>query len=414
MGRGYTLAEKIIGRAAAHPVRPGDLAVVDVGMAMSVDSIAPSVIKVMREEFRVDKVADPDRVALFVDHVAPACNVSTAEGQAVVRRFAEEQGIRHFYDVGTGVCHQLMIDRGLVRAGEVVLGSDSHSTAYGAVGAFGTGMGATDIALAFATGKTWLRVPETMKVDLVGELAEGVMAKDAILHLIGRLGIDGATYRAVEFHGAADLTQASRITLCSMTTELGAKAGMIAFPRDKLAEFGLPEWLFADQDAEYVQTEAVDLAALAPQVSSPDDVDNVGPVSDVLGIRIDQVFLGTCTNGRLEDIHAAARILKGKRVAPHVRMIIIPASDGILKQSVADGSLMSLLEAGATVSTPGCGPCIGRHQGVLAAGEACFSTANRNFRGRMGSPEADIYLGSPLTAAATALEGKIADPRNYL
>lgn len=414
MARGSTLAEKIIGRAAGHPVRPGDLAVVDVGMAMSVDSIAPSVIKVMREEFRVQKVADPEKVALFVDHVAPACNVSTAEGQAEVRRFAAEQGIRHFYDVGTGVCHQLMIDRGLVRAGEVVLGSDSHSTAYGAVGAFGTGMGATDIALAFATGKTWLRVPETMKVELTGEMGEGVMTKDAILHLIGRLGIDGATYRAVEFHGAADLSEASRITLCSMTTELGAKAGMVAFPQKRLAEFGLPEWLYADADAGYVQNESIDLSALAPQVSSPDDVDNVSPVDQVLGIHIDQVFLGTCTNGRLEDIHAAARILKGRRLASHVRMIVIPASEDILKQSVADGSLISLLEAGATVSTPGCGPCIGRHQGVLAAGEACFSTANRNFRGRMGSPEADIYLGSPLTAAATAVEGKIADPRKYL
>ena len=414
MNNGLTLAEKIIGRAAGHPVHPGDLAIVDVGMAMSVDSIAPSVIKVMREEFRVPHVADPDRVALFVDHVAPACNLSTAEGQAEVRRFAAEEGIQHFYDVGTGVCHQLMIDRGLVQAGEVVLGSDSHSTAYGAVGAFGTGMGATDIALAFATGKTWLRVPETMRVDLLGTMPEGVMTKDAILHLIGRLGIDGATYRSVEFHGADELSQASRITLCSMTTELGAKAGMIAFPKERLAALGLPEWLFADPDAEYVQTETIDLAALSPQVASPDDVDNVSPVGDVLGIHIDQVFLGTCTNGRLEDIQAAARILAGKRVARHVRMIIIPASDEILRQSMADGSLMALLEAGATVSTPGCGPCIGRHQGVLAAGEACFSTANRNFRGRMGSPEANIYLGSPLTAAATALEGKIADPRPYL
>lgn len=414
MSRGSTLAEKIIGRAAGHAVQAGDLAVVNVGMAMSVDSIAPSVIKVMREEFKVSKVADPERVALFVDHVAPACNVSTAEGQVQVRRFAAEQGIRHLYDVGTGVCHQLMIDRGLARPGEVVLGSDSHSTAYGAIGAFGSGMGATDIALAFATGKTWLRVPETMRVDVSGRLPEGVMTKDAILHLIGRLGIDGATYRAVEFHGAEDFTVASRITLCSMTTELGAKAGMVAFPQERLEEFDLPDWLYADANAEYVQTEGIDLASLSPQVSSPDDVDNVSPVADVLGIHIDQVLLGTCTNGRLEDIHAAARILKGRRVAPHVRMIIIPASDDILKQSVADGSLISLLEAGATISTPGCGPCIGRHQGVLAAGEACFSTANRNFRGRMGSPEADIYLGSPLTAAATALEGKIADPRNYL
>ncbi|MGI6207759.1 MAG: 3-isopropylmalate dehydratase large subunit [Anaerolineae bacterium] len=414
MNRGFTLAEKTIGRAAGQEVRAGDLTVVNVGMAMSVDSIAPSVIKAMREDFRVPRVADPERVALFVDHVAPACNLSTAEGQAEVRRFVAEQGIRHFYDVGTGVCHQLMIEKGLARPGEVVVGSDSHSTAYGAIGAFGTGMGATDIALAFATGKTWLKVPESMRVNLVGSLPDGVMSKDAILHLIGRLGIDGATYRAVEFHGAHDLTLASRITLCSMTTELGAKAGMVVFPREALADLGLPEWLYPDPDAQYVQTEEVNLSALAPQVSSPDDVDNVSDVTEVLGIHIDQVLIGTCTNGRLEDIHAAARILKGKRVAPHVRMIVIPASDQTLRDAVADGSLAVLLDAGATISTPGCGPCIGRHQGVLAAGEACFSTANRNFRGRMGSPQADIYLGSPLTAAATALEGKIADPRNYL
>lgn len=414
MSRGFTLAEKTIGRAAGREVRAGNLTVVNVGMAMSVDSIAPSVIKAMKEEFRVPRVADPERIALFVDHVAPACNLSTAEGQAEVRRFAVEQGIRHLYDVGTGICHQLMIEKGLARPGEVVLGSDSHATAYGAIGAFGTGMGATDIALAFATGKIWLKVPESILVNLVGSMPEGVMSKDAILHLIGRLGIDGATYRSVEFHGAQGLSLASRITMCSMTTELGAKAGMIAFPRESLAELGLPDWLYPDDDADYVQAEEIDLSVLAPQVASPDDVDNVSDVTEVLGIRIDQVFLGTCTNGRLEDIHAAARILKGKRVAPHVRMIVIPASEQTLRDAIADGSLSALLDAGATISTPGCGPCIGRHQGVLAAGEACFSTANRNFRGRMGSPQADIYLGSPLTAAATALEGRIADPRNYL
>jgi len=411
---GKTLAEKIIGRAAGHNVNAGDLAVVRVGMAMSVDSIASSVIKAMRQEFGVQHVADPERVALFVDHVAPACNVSTAEGQAEVRRFAGEEGIRHFYDVGCGVCHQVMIERGLARPGEVVLGSDSHSTSYGAIGTFGTGMGATDIALAFATGKTWLKVPESIRVRLTGNLGPGVMSKDAALRLIGKMRIDGATYRSIELHGAHEMTLASRISLCCMTTELGAKAGMVAFPREQLAARSLPDWLYPDADATYVREEVVDLTGLEPQVACPDDVDNVHGVSEVSGTRIDQVFLGTCTNGRLEDLQAAARILAGKRIAPQVRMIVIPASDRVLYEAVQDGTLAALLAAGATVSTPGCGPCIGRHQGVLAAGEACFSTGNRNFRGRMGSPEADIYIGSPLTAGATALAGAIADPRDYL
>jgi len=411
---GMTLAEKIISRAAGREARAGHLAVVRLGMAMSVDSIAPNVIRVMREQLRAEHVADPDRVALFVDHVAPACNISTAEGQAAVRRFAREEGIKHFYDVGSGVCHQVMIERGLAKPGEVVVGSDSHSTSYGAIGAFGTGMGATDIALAFATGKTWLKVPETVKVTLVGKMGIGVMSKDAVLHLIGQLGIDGATYQAVEFHGAADMSLASRMTLCCMTTELGAKAGLIAFESEQLGEGRRPEWLYPDPDAEYVCEEEIDLSGLTPQVACPDDVDNVHNVTEVLGTHIDQVFIGTCTNGRLEDLRAAARILRGRRIASHVRMIVIPASAQVLQEAVQDGTLATLLEAGATVSTPGCGPCIGRHQGVLAAGEACFSTGNRNFRGRMGSPEADIYLGSPLTAAATALVGAIADPREYL
>ena len=414
MTRGLTLAEKIISRASGQEVRAGDLAVVRVGMAMSVDSIAPSVIKVMRQELGVPHVADPKRVALFVDHVAPACNISTAEGQAEVRRFVREEGIAHFYDVGTGVCHQVMIEHGLARPGEVVVGSDSHSTSYGAIGAFGTGMGATDIALAFATGKIWLRVPESLRVDLVGSLPAGVMSKDAVLQLIGRLGIDGATYMSVEVHGAHTLSLASRISFVCMTTELGAKAGMVAFPRQLLDQRGMPDWLFPDEDAVYARSETIQLDGLEPQVACPDDVDNVHPVSEVAGTRIDQVFLGTCTNGRLEDLQAAARMLRGRRISSQVRMIVIPASDTVLRDAVGDGTLATLLDAGATVGTPGCGPCIGRHMGVLAAGEACFSTGNRNFRGRMGSPEADIYIGSPLTAAATALTGVITDPREVM
>ncbi len=408
---GQTLAEKIISHAAGREVRAGDMAVVEVGVAMTVDSIAPNVIDVLRRDLGVGRVHDPRRIALFVDHVAPACNVSTAEGQATLRRFAREEGIANLFDVGRGVCHQIMIEEGLVRPGMVALGSDSHSTSYGAIAAFGTGMGATDIALAFASGRTWLRVPDTIRVDVQGTLPTGVMAKDVSLNLIGRLGLDGATYQAVEFHGVESFTLASRITLCCMTTELGAKAGLVP-PDDVTRErFAVPDWLYPDPDARYGQRVELDVGALEPQVSIPHSVDTVVPVSQVGRVRVDQVFIGTCTNGRLEDLRAAARLLDGRRVADGVRLIVIPASHRVLEAAVAEGTLGTLLAAGATLGTPGCGPCIGRHLGVLGGGEVCLSTGNRNFRGRMGSPEAHIYLASPLVAAATAVQGHIADPR---
>lgn len=406
-----TLSEQILSHAAGRPVRAGELAVVRVNRAMAVDSLAPEVIDVLEHELNVTRLPYPERCTIFVDHVAPASNVATAEGQIKARNFAREQGITSFYESGSGICHQLMIEEQLVRPGTVAIGADSHSTTYGAVAAFGTGMGSTDIALAFATGQTWMRVPETVRVDLAGQLPEQVDAKDVVLYLLSQVKADGFTYQAVEFHNAMGLSLASRMTLCSMTTEMGAKAGLVAPDDQTRAYADVPGWLGVEAGAHYLDRLTVDLSAMEPLVARPPRVDDVVPARELGDVRVDQVFLGTCTNGRLQDLRAAARILDGRHIADRVRMIVIPASRHILQEAVADGTLSILLDAGATIGPPGCGPCIGRHLGVLGAGEVCFSTSNRNFAGRMGSPQARIYLGSAQTAAATALRGVIADPR---
>ncbi len=407
-----TLSEQILSHASGHPVHAGELAVVELDRVMAVDSIAPEVIDVLVDDLHIERLPHPERCVFFVDHVAPASNVATAEGQTRARRFAREQGIPHFYDAGCGICHQLMVEEHLVAPGTVAIGSDSHSTTYGAIAAFGTGMGTTDIALAFATGRTWMRVPETVRVDLSGRLNEHVDAKDVVLHLLSRFGADGFTYRAVEFHNVAGLSLASRMTLCSMTTEMGAKAGLVVPDEHTCAYAPLPEWLSVQNGAAYVGQTAVDLAQIEPLVARPPRVDDVVPARELSDVHVDQIFLGTCTNGRLQDLRAAADILRGRQIAQDVRMIVIPASRKTLQDAIADGTLGALVDAGATVGPPGCGPCIGRHLGVLGAGEVCFSTSNRNFAGRMGSSQADIYLGSPQTAAATALQGRIADPQD--
>jgi len=408
-----TLAERILSHAAGRPVRPGDLVVVPVDLAMAVDSIAPSVIAVLRGELGAH-VREPRRAAIFIDHVAPAANVATADAQVGIRRFAAGEGITQLYDVGRGVCHQVMIEEGLIGPGQIVLGSDSHSTSYGAIGAFGTGMGASDIALAWASGRTWLRVPETIRIRARGRFAPGVGAKDLALHVARTLGAEGARYAAVEYLGLSGLPLADRQTLACMATELGAKVGLIPPSGPVAARFPAPAWLTVDAAAPCAREVEVDLAGLPPLVAIPPGVDTVAEVGELAGVRVDQVFLGTCTNGRLEDLQAAARLLQGRRVARGVRMIVVPASSRVLAAAVADGTLATLLEAGATIGTPGCGPCIGRHLGVLGAGEVCLSTGNRNFRGRMGSPEARIYLASPEVAAATAIAGHVADPREMM
>lgn len=412
--RPQTMAEKILSHRGARPVYAGDLAVVDVDQVMVVDSIAQSFIERMtRDLAAVPRY--PERVSIVIDHVAPASTVSVAQAQKEAREYAARTGVRLF-DVGRGICHQVLMEEGLARPGWIVLGSDSHSTTYGAVAAFGTGMGATDIALAAASGKTWLRVPESVKVTFSGELRPGVSAKDAALEMIRVLGADGATYQSIELHAGDRFTRGERMTLANLCVEAGAKAGLVVPGGEVLTEYGydVPDWVYPDPDAEYLQDVEIDLSALHPRMSAPSEVDNVHDVATLRGLKVDQVFIGTCTNGRLEDLHAAAEVLRGRRVDPGTRLLVIPASSEVMEQAMEDGTLLTLQRAGAALGTPGCGPCMGRHQGVLAPGEVCVSTSNRNFIGRMGDKDARVYLASPAVAAATAVMGRIALPEDVL
>ena len=409
---GLTLAERILSVRSGKRVQAGELAVVEVDQVMVVDSIAPSAIRVIEESLG-GEVKHPERVCFVIDHVAPASNIEVATTQKNLRSYAREKGIRVF-DIGRGICHQVLMEEGLARPGWIVLGSDSHSTTYGAVCAFGTGMGATDIALAAASGRTWLKVPETVRVNLVGERPAGVSAKDVALSVIKRLTADGATYASIEYHGAESFSKSERMTLANLAVEAGAKVGLVPPSGEILEEYDVPEWLEVDPSATYSKEVDIDLGGLAPVVSVPYYVDNVHAVEDFVGTHVDQVFVGTCTNGRLDDLHEVADILRGKYVAEGTRLLIIPASSQVLEQAAADGTFGTLLAAGATFGTPGCGPCMGRHMGVLAPGEVCVSTSNRNFMGRMGSPEAKIFLASPAVAAATALNGTLSLPEREL
>jgi methanogen homoaconitase large subunit len=406
-----TMAEKILSKKGGKTVYAGDLAVVEVDNVMIVDSIAESVIEVLEKELQA-KPKFPERVSIVIDHVAPASSVNVAKSHQVSRQFAAATGVKLF-DVGRGICHQVLIEERLAFPGAIVLGSDSHSTTYGAVAAFGTGMGATDIALAAASGKTWLRVPESVKVTLLNEPASDVSAKDIALEMIRVLSADGATYMSVEIHAGDRFTRGERMTLANLCVEAGAKAGMVVPGGEILKMYDVPDWVYPDTGAVYIKEITIDCAALTPRMSVPSYVDNVESVSSLRGKRVDQVFIGTCTNGRLEDLHAAAAVLKGRKVAPHTRLLVIPASSEVLEQAVADGTMLTIIQAGGTLSTPGCGPCMGRHQGVLAPGEVCVSTSNRNFIGRMGDKDAQIYLASPAVAAATAIKGEIALPSDF-
>ncbi|MEM7116647.1 MAG: 3-isopropylmalate dehydratase large subunit [Chloroflexota bacterium] len=404
-----TLSEQILSNAVGRPVSPGELIVVEPDVSMGHDSLSPGIIRILREQLRADRVHNPDQIVLVMDHVAPASTVGTANSQNLIRRFAREQGIQLF-DVGRGICHQVLVEERLAQPGRIIIGSDSHSTSYGAVAAFGTGMGSTDIALSWATGKTWLRVPETIRVQVNGRFRPGADAKDLALKLCRELGIGGATYAAIEYHGLEWMALNERQTIASMAIELGAKAGI--FPPDGVVAelFDVPEWLFVAENAAYAQTLTVDLDELEPQVAVPHSVDDVVDLSAVAGTAVDAVFLGTCTNGRYEDMRAAADVLAGQPLA--TRMLVTPASRLELERAVADGTLTTLLQSGVTLTTPGCGACMGRHQGTLGEDDVCLSTGNRNFKGRMGHPTSQIYLASPAVAAATALTGRITDPRN--
>lgn len=405
-----TLSELILSHAVGHRVETGDLVIVPVDRCMTHDSLTPEIIDALTNILGVNRVHDPERVAVIMDHVAPAASVQTANAQVRTRRWVTEQGIRHFYDVGAGVCHQVLIEEGLVQPGQVAIGSDSHATSYGAIGAFGTGMGTGDLALALASGRTWLRVPETIRVIIKGRFRPYVSPKDISLYLCGLLGLDGATYQAVEFHGVDWLSLDGREVLAGMSTEIGAKTGIVPPSGEVLSRYDVPEWLRVQSGARYSRTVEIDLSTLSSLVAVPPEVDHITPARELGHVKVDQVFVGTCTNSRLEDLRALAGLLKGRQVAAGVRLLVIPASHRILQAVVDDGTLATLLAAGATLGTPGCGPCIGRHLGVIGAGEVCLSTANRNFRGRMGDPDGFIYLGSPEVAAATALRGYISDP----
>lgn len=406
-----TLSEQILSNAAGHEVHAGELVVVRPDVVMSHDSLTPSIIKIMQNELGAENVKDPEQLVIVLDHVAPAATVGTANAQNQVRRFAREQGIRLF-DVGRGICHQVLVEEGIAAPGRIVLGSDSHSTGYGSVGAFGSGMGSTDIALTWATGRNWLRVPETVRVQVRGRFSSYVDAKDLALKVCQVLTISGANYAAVEYHGLDWLPLNGRQTLASMAVEVGAKAGIVP-PDGEVAErFTVPGWLHVDSGARYARTVEIDLDELDPQISIPHAVDQVSDLSQVAGTRVNVVFLGTCTNGRYEDLCQAAEILRGRRISPDVRFLVTPASSREMARAAADGTLETLLEAGATLSTPGCGPCMGRHQGTLGDEDVCLSTGNRNFKGRMGAPTSQIYLASPAVAAATALTGVISDPRS--
>jgi 3-isopropylmalate/(R)-2-methylmalate dehydratase large subunit len=416
---GKTLAEKILSAKSGNNARAGDIVIATVDLAFIQDTTGPLTVRQFRES-GLKRLARPERTAVFIDHAVPSPTYTMSNDHLVLRRFAGETGAK-MSDIGEGVCHQLVAES-MARPGDVIVASDSHTVTAGGLGAFATGMGSSDVAVAMGLGKTWFRVPESIRIIATGQFQKGVSAKDFILHLIGQIGADGATYKALEFGGEGinRMSMSPRFTVANMAVEAGAKAGI--FPADDVTR----EYLLAqgrgadyqsigpDPDAEYEQTVQIDLAALEPTVARPHTVDNTALARELKGIKIQQVFIGTCTNGRLDDLEMAAGILKGKKRHPDTRLIIAPASRPVFLESMAKGCLQTLVEAGATVLPPGCGPCLGLHQGALGDGEACLSTSNRNFKGRMGNPKAFVYLGSPATAAATALTGEITDPREVM
>jgi 3-isopropylmalate/(R)-2-methylmalate dehydratase large subunit len=409
-----TITEKVLANASHQKeVAAGDFVVADVSYVMAHDSTAPLAIESFSKI--TDKVFDKDRIIIVFDHFFPAPTVAGATLHQKSRKFVMEQNISGFFT--NGVCHQLLVEK-FVSPGDVVVGADSHTCTEGALGAFTTGLGSTDIGGVMATGKCWFRVPESIKFNLTGSTKKGVYAKDVILSIVGDVGADGALYRACEFIGdyVKDANVASRLTLCNMAIEMGGKNGIIEADQ-KVLDFlgGRTGKIFkSDKNAAYHDEYEIEVKDIEPQVALPPVVDNVKPVSAVEGKPIDQAFLGTCTNGRLEDIAVATKILKGKKIARNVRLIVTPASQDIYLAALAKGYLQDLSTAGAAVCNPSCGPCIGRHGGVLTEGEVCISSQNRNFTGRMGHPDAEIILSSPATVAASALAGKIVDPRKYI
>jgi 3-isopropylmalate/(R)-2-methylmalate dehydratase large subunit len=413
-----TFAEKILAKkAGVSDTVPGQIVEITPDVALSHDNTAP--IYGIFQRMGGQRVFDPAMHAIFIDHAAPAPTTKHAENHRIIREFVADQGIENFFDVGRGICHQVLVEEGLALPGEIVLGSDSHSPHAGVMGAFGAGIGRSEMASIWAVGQLWLRVPESMKITVNGQFQNSVTAKDLALKVIGDLGADAALYMSVEWHGSAieslDLSQ--RATLPNMMAEMGAKNSYIA-PDDKVITFlsgraKRPyELIYPDLDANYAQSYAYDAVLIEPMIARPHSVDNVVPLSQVAGTRVQQAFLGTCTNGRLEDLAAAAAILAGRKIAAGTRMLVIPASSQVYLEALKAGYIEIFVEAGAAIESPGCGPCMGNHMGVPAVGEVSISSSNRNFRGRMGTKESDIYLGSPAVVAASAVAGHIMHPKD--
>ncbi len=416
---GVTLAEKILARASGREhVRPGEYVTVDIDLAMAHEGFAAVYLGLLGAG--INKVWNPDRIVVLLDHAVPAPNVRYAGVHKMVREAVKNLGIKNFYDVKEGVCHQVLQEKGHVLPGMLIVGTDSHTTTYGALAAAGTGIGFTEMAYVFATGKLWFRIPETIKFEISGKLPYNVMSKDVILNLLGKYSAEAAQYKSVEFSGSLskELTISSRMTMSNMALEMGAKFGF--FEIDQKARDYLRSKtrepiknLKADKDAEYEKIYEEDVAELEPQVAVPYTVDNVKPITEVEGIPVNQALLGSCTNGRVEDLRIAAKILEGKKVNPDTRLIVTPASTEVYREALKEGILETIIDAQGIICNPSCGACFGTHMGLLAAGEVCIASINRNFRGRMGDSESKVYLASPATVAASAIAGKIADPRKY-
>ena len=411
-----TMSEKILAKASGNDeVEAGDIIIANIDVAMTHDLTGPLSVQSF-EKIGAEKVWDSTKIVIPFDHQVPADSIDSANNHILMREFVKKQNIKHFYDVNAGVCHQILPELGHVVPGEVIVGADSHTCTHGALGAFATGIGSTDMAMVFAEGNLWFKVPETNRFNITGELNRNVYAKDVILHIIGEMGADGSTYKACEFAGDAvsDMSVSDRMVLCNMAIEMGGKTGLVE-PDKKTIEYvekrsNKPYEVFkSDLDSPSLNIIDIDVDDLEPQIACPHNVDNVKPVSEV-DVEIDQVFLGSCTNGRLNDLRDAAKILKGNRIANGTRMLVIPASKEIYLKALDEGLIKIFVEAGALVSAPCCGPCLGGHIGIIGPGEVSLSTSNRNFKGRQGSSDGEVYLSSAAVAAASAIEGRIAAP----
>jgi 3-isopropylmalate/(R)-2-methylmalate dehydratase large subunit len=418
---GKTLSEKIFSKHCGRDVRAGEFVFASIDKAMIHDITGPLAVKVFNEITNGGRVWDASKIVIAFDHQVPADSVDAAENHKLLRKFAEEQGILN-YDVYEGIAHQLMVEKGHVLPGMLVVGADSHTCMYGALGAFATGIGSTDMGSVFALGKLWFKVPETIRFEISGKLGRRVYSKDVILRLIGMVGADGANYAACEFAGdtVEAMSISERLTLTNMAIEMGGKAGIIQPDRITqkylaaiFKDYENPDWVYSDEDANYKKRVELDVSDLEPQVALPHRVDKVVDITEIEGVKVDQVFIGSCTNGRYEDLKIAAEILEGEEVARGVRLIVIPATRNIYKKALKDGLIEIFVEAGGIVEFPSCGPCMGGSFGLIASNEVSVSTSNRNFVGRQGSPEGKIYLVSPATAAATAIYGELKDPRSF-